>query len=371
MSLEFAHSPRGTVGLEWEVALVDLETRDLVPRASEVLERLPDGTRTTGEYLACMVEMITGVHRTIPAAVADLREQLDALHAAARPLGLGVLAAGTHPFAVAAKQPIVEHQQYDVVRKRNAWWGRQMLVCGTHVHVGVDRDDIAMPMVQWLSRFYPHLLALSASSPFFEGDDTGFASQRTMLFQQLPTNGLPYAFRTWADYAEHLDELAAVGMIGKPSELRWDVRPSPGFGTVEARIMDSSPTLAELGCVAAWVQCLGVHLMRLADAGADPAPAPRWFLRENKWRAARYGLDAEIVQQGERRALRDSIADWWGRLAPLADELGCRAELDLTGRLLDEGPSYVRQRTVASQHGGSLEPVVDALVHETITGRPT
>ena len=374
MTVEFAHSERGSVGLEWEVALVDLDTRELSPQGPAVLELLGAGSRVTGEYLACMVEMVTGVHTCVPDAVAELQTQLDAVSQAAASLGLGVLASGSHPFSRGRDQPIVRTPHYDVVKERNAWWGRRMNICGTHVHVGVDSPELAMPVTTGLTRFYPHLLALSASSPFYEGEDTGFASQRTMLFQQLATNGLPFPFTAWEEFEAYFDELVEVGMVTKPKEIRWDVRPSPRFGTVENRIADASPTLAELGCVAAWTQCLAVFVMRHCDEGLVFATLPPWMNRENKWRAARYGLDAVIIStelDHRRTPLRDSIDVWYRRLAPVADDLGCRAELDFTYQVVGEhGPSCVRQRRVASDSGGDLIAVVDSLMAETQTGRP-
>ncbi|WP_040159142.1 glutamate--cysteine ligase [Nigerium massiliense] len=372
MSVEFADSARGTVGLEWEVALVDLTTRELTPRGHELLALLSDDTRVSGEYLACMVELVSGVHSTIGDAVADLAEQLAEVQDAAASLGLGVLAAGTHPFSRGIDQEVVETPTYAVVKERNAWWGRRMIACGTHVHVGVDRRELAMPVTNGLARFYPHLSALSASSPFFEGEDTGFASQRTMLFQQLATNGLPYPFATWAEFEAYVAQLISVGMIKKPTEIRWDVRPAPRFGTVEARIADASPTLAELGCIAAWTQCLAVYGMQTADRGRAGASLPRWIVQENKWRAARYGLDADIIllTAGEKDVpLRTSLERWYERLTPVADDLGCRHELDLTPRILARGNSAERQRRVAASSDGDLVAVVDALLTETRTGR--
>ncbi len=370
----FGGSERGTLGLEWELALVDLETRELSGRAHEVLDAVgaTDDGPIRGEYLATMVELVSGVHPRVGDAVAELSGHLDVVQDAAASLGLGVLAAGTHPFSVASEQQVVDKPHYEVVKQRNGWWGRRMIVSGTHIHVGVPRHDWAMPLVGAMARLYPLVLAASASSPFFEGEDTGFASQRTMLFQQLATNGLPWDLGTWAEFEAYADELVEVGMITVPTEIRWDIRPAPKFGTVENRVPDASPTLGELGCVAAWTQCIAEYTFRELDAGRHVAPLPQWLLRENKFRTARYGLDATVItpEPGRRQQpLRDVFGVWLGRLGGIAAELGCADELALAGVLLDEGASYERQRAVAAAHDGDLVAVVDALLEETRTGR--
>lgn len=369
--IAFAPSARGTIGLEWEVALVDLGTRALSPRAGEVLALVGGGGKTDpirGEYLASMVELVTGVHATVDRAVGDMRNLLAQVEDAAASLGLGVLAAGTHPFSRSDAVPVVDDPRYRVVAERNAWWGRRMAICGTHVHVGVPDRDLALPVVHGLARFHPYLLALSASSPFYEGEDTGFASQRTMLFQQLPTNGLPEALSTWAEFEAYADEIAGLGMISVPSEIRWDVRPAPRFGTVENRACDSVPTLEELGCLAAWSQCLTELILRDEETRRELGTLPPWLVRENKWRAARYGLEAEVITPVPGARLvpaRVGVRHWVDRLRTVADELGCTGYLLVAERILQQGASHERQRRVAAGAAGDLAAVVDALLDET------
>lgn len=375
MNVEFGAAGRGTVGLEWEMFLVDLETRELSPRAPEVLEALGAGkdTPVRGEYLSCMVELVTSVHTSIPDAVAELRGLLAGVQAEAGSRGLGVLASGSHPFSRAADQPVVDTPHYDVVRRRNAWWGRRMIVSGVHVHVAVGDADLAMPVTQGLARFYPYFLALSASSPFWEGEDTGFASQRTMMFQQLATNGLPADLHTWAEFESYAEELHSARMISKPTEIRWDVRPAPRFGTVENRIPDSSPTLTELGCVAAWTQVVAEYIMRETAAGRSLQWLSPWLVAENKWRAARYGLEAEVITPdptARHLPLREGIHRLLDRLAPTASDLGCLTEFIHAEEILAHGASYERQRRVAAESGGDLVAVVDALLAENKEGTP-
>jgi glutamate---cysteine ligase / carboxylate-amine ligase len=364
LRIDFAPSAQSSVGIEWELALVDLATGELAPMAEAVLADCGSGEETPirKEYLKNMVELVSGVHRTVGDAVADLAEQLRIVRTALVSRNLGIIGAGTHPFSKASRQERFRGSRYDIVAERTAYWGRQMAICGTHVHVGVDHKDKALPLTCGLSRFYPYLLAVSCSSPYWEGEDTDFASQRTMLFQQLPTNGLPYPMRSWAEFEAYADDLLECGMINVASEIRWDVRPSPRFGTVENRTADSVPTLAELGCVAALTQCFAEHVSRGYEQDQSVERLPPWLVRENKWRAARYGMDAEvIIPKGEgygQVPLREGLLKWLERLTPIARDLGCEAELAFAAEIAEQGASYQRQRTAGSPHQ-ALRQLID------------
>jgi len=349
MQVDFAPSEQSTVGIEWELAIVDLASGELAPEAPTVLRACGGGEDAPirKEYLQDMVEIVSGVHRTVAAAVEDVAHHLREVQRVAAPLGLGVVGAGTHPFSRASAQPRFEGPRYDVVAERTGYWGRQMAICGTHVHVGVDHKDKALPVTTGLARFYPYLLAITCSSPFWEGEDTGYASQRTMLFQQLPTNGLPYPMSRWTEFEAYAEELLQCGMISVPGEIRWDVRPSPRFGTVENRTGDAVPTLAELGCVAALTQCFAEHVSRTYARDQTYESLPPWLVRENKWRAARYGLDAHVITPNRLRRevpLREGLAQWLERLTPIARDLGCEDELRFAAELSGRGASYERQR---------------------------
>jgi glutamate---cysteine ligase / carboxylate-amine ligase len=365
MLIEFAPSAQSSVGIEWELALVDLETGELAPRAEDVLNVL--GAEDEGpirkEYLKNMVELVSGVHDRVGDAVADLDEQLRILRTALAPLNLGVIASGTHPFSRSADQQRFHGSRYDIVAERTGYWGRQMAICGTHVHVGVDHRDKALPITCGLARFYPYLLSLSCSSPYWEGEDTGFASQRTMLFQQLPTNGLPYPMASWAEFEAYAEDLQECGMINVAAEIRWDVRPSPKFGTVENRTADSVPTLAELGCLTALTQCFAEHVSRSYEHDQTVERLPPWLVRENKWRAARYGLDADVIVPGEGRRevpLREGLLMWVDRLSSISRDLGCENELAFAAELAEHGASCDRQRAA-----GSPRAALQLLLEET------
>lgn len=372
MRFEFGASEPSTIGIEWELALVDPGTLELVPAAQRILDAVddPKGGPIRREFLTDMIELVTGVHRRVDEAIGDLAGSLARLRGI---LGddVALIGAGTHPFSRSDDQQHFDFWRYNTVAEQNAWWGRRMVVFGTHLHVGVDHRDKALPITYGLARFSPYFIALSAGSPFWEGEDTGFASQRIMLFQQLPTNGLPYHVEDWAQFEAYADELESVGMARTPSEIRWDVRPS-AFGTVENRVLDSVPTLAELGALTALGQCLAEWMNRELEAGREIGWLPVWFVRENKWRACRYGLDAEIITPSPARrvrSLRDGLTDWLNRLEPIAADLGCGDELAFCDTLARRGPAYVRQRA-AFAATGDLREVVRLLTDETGAAHP-
>jgi carboxylate-amine ligase len=377
MQIEFSESERSTVGVEWELALVDGSTGDLVNIAEDVLRELgtPDGRehpQITHELLENTVELVSRVHHTVPAAITDLQELIGLVRGVTDPLGVELMCAGTHPFAQWYDQKVTPNERYDRLLDRTQWWGRQMMIWGIHVHVGIDDRDKALPIVNGLLTYYPHLQALSASSPYWGGVKTGYASNRALMFQQLPTAGLPWQFGSWANYEEYVDDLVTTGVVTDHSEVRWDIRPSPKWGTVEMRACDGLSTADEVGAVAALIHCLTVRMSGQLDDGEEPVTLQPWFVRENKWRAARYGLDAEIIVSpgGEERLVSDSLRDLVVDLSPVAERLGCLTELETVDVILSKGASYQRQLAVAEANGGSLQAVVSSLTHELRDGLP-
>jgi glutamate---cysteine ligase / carboxylate-amine ligase len=361
MRFDFVPSGGPTMGVEWELALVDAETLALVPRAQQVLDAVddPKAGPIRREYLTDMVELVTGVHHRVDEAMDDLRGSLDRVRAILGP-STRLLGAGAHPVDRAADSEPFDFWRYNVVKERNAYWGRQMAIFGTHIHVGIDHRDKALPITYGLARFSPYFIALSASSPFWEGEDSGYASQRTMIFQQLPTNGLPYPMDSWEEFEHYATELEDAGMISAPNEIRWDVRPST-FGTVENRVLDSVPTFAELGALTAFTQCLAEYMSRELDDGRAIAQLPVWFMKENKWRAARYGLDTDVITprvKDKLRPIREGIYDWLNRLEAISAELGCADQLRFVAELMEAGPSYLRQRA-AGDPSAALRQLVD------------
>ncbi|WP_069164814.1 glutamate--cysteine ligase [Nocardia altamirensis] len=368
----FHGSPRPTIGIEWEIALVDKVSRDLSNTAAAVFDsvgdlRAYDGTpQITKELLRNTVELVTGVHDTVAEAVDDLRGTMDAVRRAADPLGVDLFCAGTHPFAQWSAQQLTRSEHYDELIERTQWWGRQMMIWGVHVHVGVSHRDKVFPILNSLLLTYPHLLSLSASSPMWAGADTGYASNRTLMFQQLPTAGLPFQFENWRQFEHFVHDQLKTGVFEQLGGMHWDIRPAPKWGTIEVRVCDGISTRAELAAMAAFIHCLIVDLDRRLEEGETLPTLPPWHVQENKWRAARYGLDAIVIvdDQSNERLVTDDVTDLLNRLEPTAKRLGCADELALVAEIPERGASYQRQRKVAAAAQGDLIAVVDALVKE-------
>ncbi len=372
MTVPFHASPARTLGVEWELALVDHETHDLVNSAGAVLDALHASTgpscsaEVTHELMRNTVEVVSGIHETAGAAVAEVAAGVAALKEVATPLGVDLLSTGTHPFARWDQATLTDYPRYAELIERTQHWGRQMLIWGVHVHVGITSVHKVLPILNSLIRNAPHLQALSASSPYWEGTDTGYASNRALLFQQLPTAGLPFQFGSWGEFEAFVDDQLFTGVIDTVAEVRWDIRPSPRLGTLEVRVCDGVPTVRELGALVALIHCLVVDLDARLDDGEDLPTLPPWHVQENKWRAARYGLDAEIIldARGREALVTDDLDEVLNRLEPVAALLGCSDELAAVAQIPVLGAGYQRQRAVAEASGGDMAAVVAAMVGE-------
>ncbi|WP_024367417.1 glutamate--cysteine ligase [Arthrobacter sp. TB 26] len=380
MKIDFASSRQSTLGVEWELALVDGETGELASVAKEVLRgvaaRHPElneddeHPHIKQELLLNTVELVTGICNTVAEAKADLSSSLAAVRDVTDPMGVEIFCAGSHPFSPPQLQPVTDKERYAKLIDRTQWWGRQMVIYGVHVHVGLDSRDKVLPVLDGLVNYFPHFQALSASSPFWGGEDTGYASQRALMFQQLPTAGLPFQFASWEDFESYAQDMFTTGVIDSLSEIRWDIRPVPHFGTIEMRICDGLATLEEVGAIAALTQCLVDEFSTTLDNGGTIPTMPPWHVQENKWRAARYGLDAIIIldAEGNEQLVTDHIRETVARLEPVAVKLDCVAELADVLKIIERGAGYQRQRRVAAEHGGDLRAVVLDLVQQMRKG---
>ena len=376
MKIDFAKSEQSTLGLEWEIALVDKDSGELAARANDVFANITaahpdvmeDGEHPhiKGEMLQNTVELVTGVNHTVSEGAEDLRRSLNILREASEPLGLDLLSAGTHPFSNSRTQVVTNKERYAKLVDRTQWWGSQMLIYGVHVHVGLDHVSKAMPVLDGLVNYFPHFQALSASSPYWNGEDTGYASQRALMFQQLPTAGLPFQFPNWAAYESYVQDMFTTGVIDASNEIRWDIRPVASLGTIEMRICDGMSTLEEIAGVAALTQCLVEDFSNTLNDGGTIPTMPPWHVQENKWRAARYGMDAIIILDaaGNEQLVTEHTLELLNKLEPVAAKLGCSNELASVEKILANGAGYQRQRRVAAAHGGELRAVVRNLVAE-------
>ena len=275
MSIAFRDSERSTVGLEWEVQIVDPKTLELSQKAARILVDVhytSDCWLVKGEMHQNMLEFVSRKRVSVAECAADMEEAIDAAMPYAEELGVGLSGGGSHPFAHPSDQPVSETARYRELVERTRYWGRQMVIFGTHVHVGVEDRRKVAPIHNFLSAKIGHLLGVSAASPYWDGVDTGYADNRAMMFQQLPTAGLPMHLNSWGDLERIAGGLVDVGAIREYNEIRWDIRPSPGFGTIEVRACDSATNLAEIRAIAAFVHAL----VETPGARFSPCPSTSW-----------------------------------------------------------------------------------------------
>lgn len=377
MEIEFRASERASLGVEMELTLVDRETGALVSAATEILTEIgadhPEGRhpKAKHELFECTVEAITGICATPAEAKADLSATIAEVRAAARSRGLELVSTGSHPFSHPHEQRISPDPRYAALVEEMQWAARRLQIFGIHYHVGVRSGEKSIVIANALQHYLGHVLALSASSPYWEGHDTGLASCRVKVFEGLPTAGLPPVIADWADFEQFMHTLVSAQAITSIRDVWWDVRPHPNFGTVELRICDAMPTVREVVAVGALVQSL-VHRTDVQIDAGEPLLVPReWTVRQNKWLAARYGLEAELIvdDEGTRLSARDAVAELISELVPFARDLGCEAELRDVEAILAVGPSYARQRALVAR-GATLSDVVAAAARELETDEP-
>ncbi|GAA2243426.1 glutamate--cysteine ligase [Rarobacter faecitabidus] len=375
-AIPFASSLRSTVGIEWELALVDQDSGDLRQVAPVILKSLsPDGSQHPNvrqELLLNTIEIVSNPRETVAQAGQDLVRSIDLMREVLEPMRVDLMSAGTHPFARWDQQKVSDKDRYATLIDRTQWWGRQMLIYGVHVHVGVEDRAKVLPIARGLLPYFGHLQSLAASSPFWGGDDTGYASNRALMFQQLPTAGLGFQFDEWTDLERYVDDMMHTGVIDHFDEIRWDIRPSPRFGTLETRICDGASNLQELLALAALNHCLVEYLSSELDAGRELPTLPPWFAQENKWRSARYGMDAILIldRAGNEELITDHLRALLTQLEPVAARLGCLDELSLVHEIVSTGAGYQRQRAVWQAQNGRLDAVVASLVAEMHAGKP-
>src|SRR5271155_5775871 len=371
MAIDWNPSHGPTLGVEWEVQLIDSQTMLLRQEAGKVLDELPvigetgEHPQIRHELMQSTVEIVTGICSTVSEARADLEKAIEELQRSAEDHGIVLACAGTHPVSNWRDARMAPIKRYAEIVEQMQWLARRIQTFGVHVHVGLRDGNKAIPIVNALAAYLPHFLAITASSPFWCGYDTGLASSRSVTFGALPTAGPPARLTDWKQFEDYMDTLLRAGTIRSIKEVWWDIRPHPDFGTIEIRMFDGVPTLREVGMVTALSQCL----VQLFDSQLDrgytlPSPST-WVVRDNKWRATRYGLDAIMItdEAGATAPLRDEFYELLLELEPVASRLGCLEELSVAFEVLERGASYERQRAVYASTG-DLVSVVDALITE-------
>lgn len=371
MAIDFNASRGATLGVEWELQLIDSGTKHLRQDAREVLAALPglsegeENPKIRHELMESTLEVVTDICHTVGEAQADLASTIAQIRAVTSRRDTALACMGTHPVSDWRDATMAPIQRYAELVEQMQWLARRIQTFGVHVHVGVRHVDKAIPMVNALAAYLPHFLALTASSPYWNGQDTGLASSRAIVFGALPTAGPPHLLDDWAEFESYMDTLLRAGTIRSIKEVWWDIRPHPDFGTIEIRMFDGIPTMREVGMAVALCQSLVTLFDQQLDRGYKlPRPAA-WVVRDNKWRATRYGLDAIVItdDSGATAPLRDDLYELIRELKPVADRLGCAKELSVVGDVLEFGAPYERQRAIRAE-GGTLENIVEAAIAE-------
>jgi len=363
-----------TIGIEEEYQIIDPATRELRSYVQRFLEqgRTVLADQIHPEFLQSQVEAGTRICRNVAEAREEVTRMRRSIWALAEAEGLWVAAAGTHPFSSWARQEVSPFGRYPELARFLQDVGRRLLIFGTHVHIGIEDPQLLIEVMNAIREFLPHILALSSSSPFWHGRDTGLKSYRSVLFESLPRTGIPPRFDTYGEYRAYVELLLATGSLAEPTHIWWDVRPSERFATLEVRIPDSCTRIAETICVAALVQAIVAKLVRLRQTGERWPVYRKHLLDENKWRAVRYGTEGKLIDFEQRRevdlpVLAEGLLTW---VDDVLDELGSRTEAEYVETILREGSSADRQRTVY-RRTGDLRAVVDRVVEESREGMPT
>ncbi len=368
--------PSFTLGIEEEYLIVDRETRELVRAPEQAFveaccARL--GDQVTGEFLQCQIEVGTKPHKAVPDAIRELRTLRDGIRDAAVDFGYAPIAASTHPFSKWRDQARTPKDRYAGLERDMGRVVGRMLISGMHIHIGIEDEDLRIDLMNQVSYFLPHLLALSCSSPFWEGEDTGLASYRLSVFDAMPRTGLPDVMGSHAEYRRMVDRLVQAGCIEDGTKIWWDIRPSDKFPTVEQRVTDICTRLEDAASIAALYQSLLAGLYRLKCRNQRWRMYPRTLIMENRWRAQRFGTAGKLMDlgQGTLSPFPDLVEELIDLALPEAEILGCHTELLRTRRIAADGNSALRQRAArqdALDKGASdseaMIAVVDHLIAE-------
>ncbi len=372
--------PSLTIGVEEEYLVVDRESRDLVRQPDpDFLKACEEriGEQVTPEYLQCQVEIGTKPVATAAEAREDLKRLRRAVADACAEFGYAPIAASTHPFAKWREQTHTPKPRYDELRADLGAAVRRLLICGCHVHVAVEDEDMRIDLMNQAAYFLPHILALSCSSPYWQGEDTGLSSYRLTVFDALPRTGLPDVLDSHAQYRRLVNQLVRAGCIEDASKIWWDIRPSCKFPTVEMRVADVCTRLEDAVTIAAVYQSVFALLWRLRRKNQRWRLYPNTLIQENRWRAQRYGVRDALVDHGsgELRPCEPLMEEWIGLMAEDAEELGCLDEVCRVRQIVKDGTSADRQRAAyakaiadGAEHQEAMRAVVDHIIAETVEG---
>lgn len=365
-------TPSFSIGIEEEYQIIDPQTRELKSYITELLEA---GKITLREQVkAELHQSIVEVGTKVCSTSAEARDELIRLRRGVMELagrnGLKIAAAGSHPFSSWMEQEITPFERYAGVKQDMQILAQQLLIFGTHVHVGIEDRDFLIDAMNVVRYFMPHVLCLSTSSPFWIGQDTGLKSYRSIIFRHFPRTGIPPFFFSYADFVRYRDTLVQTNSIPDGTKIWFDVRPNYNYPTLEFRICDVATKVDEAICIAAIFQALIFKLWKLRRDNMTFRLYSHSLIEENKWRAVRYGLDGKLIDFGKQtelpaRELIREMIEWF--IGDVMDELGSRKEIEYAYHIMDEGTSADRQ-LATFRRTGSLQAVVDQLIEETQEG---
>lgn len=369
--LPFRTNGHLTLGVEIELQLIDRQTLDLKPVALDVLKDIGESTKIKPEIFQSMLEINTGICTNVHEVKNDLHQSMELLNNVCTKHGVLISSTGTHPFAKYSERIIYPADRYQYLIDRNQWIARRLMIFGMHVHIGMKDGDSCIRFNNFMLYFVPHIIALTASSPFWQGEETGLASSRSTIFESCPTAGHPCRVTDWQGFSELVAQMTECKAINSLKDIWWDIRPSPDFGTLEIRACDGPATLQETTAVVAFIHSLA----RWYDANADydqVHPAPQmWIMRENKWRATRHGLEALLIKdQGQNLiSLREDMATWMDRIWPFAEKLGYQNYWQNLKTIMEQGNSTQRQLKIFDQ-SSSTQAVTQHNTEEFSAGVP-
>ena len=374
------NEPSFTLGVEEEYLLVDKETRSLVIDPPDTLMAEAEekfGSQVTSELLRSQIEVGTKVCKNIQEVHEDLVRLRSGIIEVANNHGLAPIAASTHPFSSWTDQKHTVKDRYDQLTNEMQGAARRLVICGMHVHVGIDDDELRIDLMNQMSYFLPHLLALSCSSPFWLGRDTGLKSYRLTIFDALPRTGVPERFASWAEYERHVAIMQDAGLIEDSTRIWWDLRPSGRFPTLETRIMDVCTRVDDTVALTSLLACILRMLFRLRTRNQRWRLYTPMLIRENRWRAMRYSFDEGLIDlaKGSVVPFQELMDELCSLIAEDARALGCEKEVKGIHDILTRGTSAHRQlkdyeleRASGASVDDSLKSVVDTLIEDTAEG---
>tara|TARA_Y100001970_G_scaffold232711_1_gene289789 strand:- start:6011 stop:7126 length:1116 start_codon:yes stop_codon:yes gene_type:complete len=364
--IKFNGSSKPTLGVELELFTVDSNSFELINGAPSILSNFKDNFFFKEELLQCIVEITTDICNNVDEIYDDLRPKLDMAIDYSNKNNIELLSMPIHPFSRVADQSVSDNPRYLSFLDRMQWPLRRLLITGIHVHVGVESGEKAIAIVNGMKRYIPFLIALSANSPYFEGENTGLASTRTKIFEGLPNTGIPVPLTNYSEFQKFMRTMVGAKSIESIREIWWDIRPHPGYGTVEIRVCDSIPNLNHIKDLTAFIQALVVGLSKHYDNGTQLSYLDSWIIYENKWRATRYGLDASLIidANGEQVEIKELIKDTISNLKSEIEDLRVEDSINQLLFRLENGESYYKSQIKLFRNNNDFKEVISNNIAE-------